>query len=149
VYSVTVESPRVSPAVEIGEIFAMQSPRLPVAGLQWLTVIGASRLAARTSLTCELIVPINDQKFDLVSRTVAGDITQLASVEIDTTGAESVFTIRDAAGKLLVNARVSLDSGVPKKTDSSGQVRFLASPGQHKLYVEAPGNLPIELLITV
>jgi len=149
VYEVKIDAPAVSPALVIGDVFAHASPKFPAAGLQWLTVLGAQRIGARTEIACELIVPLSGQVFDVVSRTIAGDITQLAGVEVAASNGQATFTVYDGNGKTVVGANVSLDGGTPKRTDSQGKVTFTAAPGEHKLYVEMPGSYPIQLTVNV
>lgn len=143
VYEVKVEAPAVSPGIKIGDIFALASPGFPVAGRQWLTVIDRRQLDRRVQLTCELVLPLAGQVFDVISRTIAGGITQLETIETffnENTGEGGVF-IRDAAGKPIVGAKVALDGGVAKATDAEGRVSFPTQHGTHTIYVQAVGYL--------
>jgi len=149
VYEVKLDAPVLSPPLVAGDVFAHASPKFPAAGLRWLTVIGAQRVGERTDIACDLLIPLPGQVFDVVSRTVAGDITQLAGVELAVSNGQATFTVYDAAGKTVVGANVSLDGGTPKRTDAQGKVTFTATAGQHKLYIEIPGSYPMQLTVNV
>lgn len=61
----------------------------------------------------------------------------------------ATFTVLDENKRGIVGARVSLDGGAPKTTDSLGQVRFVAVAGVHEVAIEAPGYVPMTLQVTL
>ena len=148
-YVLTIDASPVEPAVIIGEVIALQSPRLPQAGLWPVTVITAERINAATKLLAELLIAQPNLVFDLISRTIAGDITQLPAVEVAFANGIAKFTIVDATGKPLTAARCTLDGVTPLRTDNQGVVRFPATPGAHVLSVEAAGYQPFSLPFTL
>jgi hypothetical protein len=145
VFEVVIDESLVDEPLRIGEVFATASPRLPESGLQWLTVIAAPRLGRRSSLTCELVLPIAGQVFDIVSRTTASGATQLPAFEVSSEGNQHTITVYDATGKPVKNARVSIDGAPPLLSNAQGKVTFTAARGRHVAYVELPGKLPVEM----
>jgi hypothetical protein len=134
--------------VRQGDVVPVKSPRLPD-GWWPVTIVAAERLGERYKLTAEWVKPQTGLRYDIVSRTTAGGITQLPGIEVAFANGVATLTIDDGAGKLLIGASVSLDGGAPKKTDSQGAVSFTAAIGTHTLYVSAPGYQPFSMSILV
>ena len=150
-YELTIECSGATSAawpVRQGDVIPISSPRLP-AGWWPVTVIAAERIGERYKLVAEWLKPLAGLRYDVLSRTVAGGITQLAAVEAAFSNGTATFTITDATGKVIVGASVSLDGATPKKTDAAGKVSFQASAGLHKLYVSAPGYQPFAMTVTL
>ena len=144
-YVLTIDASPVDPPVIEGEVIAVQSPRLPQAGLWPVTVIVGERINAQRKLLAELIIALPSLVFEVVSRTIAGDITQLPAVEVAFANGIATFTIVDGNGKPITNARCTLDRVTPLRTDNQGVVRFPSTPGAHVLSVAASGYQPFSL----
>lgn len=151
VFEVQIDAEIPAQPLREGDVFAMESARFPVAGLQWLTVLAAYRREARLQLMCELIVPQAVQAFDIVSRTVAGGITQLPAVEVEIRDGNVRFTVFGDDGKPLPKVRVSLNGAAAKLSDANGLVIFPkpAVPGLYTLYVYRTGSVPVELPVNI
>lgn len=146
-YVVSIQAEPVLPPVIIGEVIAVRINEPGLAGLWPVTVIVAERINAATKFVAELVAPLPTLAFDIVSRTIAGEITQLEGVEVKSTGTEHQFTVTDDTGKPVLNASVSLDQGQAKRTNAQGIVTFTADHGTHTLYVTKPGKLPVALTV--
>lgn len=72
-----------------------------------------------------------------------------AAVDVSIVGNEATFGVTDQNGSPIIDARVSLDGGAPKKTNAQGKVTFTIVPAtparRHELAVEAPGFTPFIL----
>lgn len=146
-YVLSISASPVTPPVIIGEVITVRIEEPGMIGLWPVTVIAAERISAATKLSAELVIPQPALAFDVLSRTVAGAITQLDGVEVKSSGTEHTFTVTDATGKPVLNALVSIDSSDQKRTNSQGEVKFTASRGRHTLYVTKPGKLPQALTV--
>ncbi|MGL4230068.1 MAG: hypothetical protein ACRCWJ_01760 [Casimicrobium sp.] len=145
VFEIVIEESLVDEPLRIGDVFATKSPRFPEPGLQWLTVIAAPRVGRRSALTCEMVLPIANQAFDIVSRTTASGATQLPAFEISSEGNSHTLTVYDQSNKPVKNARVSIDGAPALLSNAQGKVTFTAGRGVHVAYVELPGKLPVEM----
>lgn len=149
VWLLTIEASAVSPAVRKGDVVPIASPMLP-SGWWPVTILAAERVNGRHKFTAELVIPNAVAQFTVVSRTVAGGVTQLAAVEASITGNTATFTVTDSTGKLMIGAQCSLDGASPRRTDAQGRVSFDGvSAGLHTLYVSAAGYQPFELTVTL
>lgn len=148
-YVLTIDASPVNPPVIIGEVIAIASPRLPYVSVWPVTVIAAERINAATKLIGELLIPQPSLVFEVVSRTIAGGITQLPAVEVAFANGIATFTITDDNGKPLTGARVTLDGVTPLRTDNQGVVRFPSSRGSHVLSVDASGFAPFSLPLVI
>jgi hypothetical protein len=84
------------------------------------------------------------------SYSVALPNTRDASVELEIKDGNLYFTVRDAAGKPVADARVNIDGGPARKTDAKGLVSFPNVPkGEHTLAVQAPGKRAELVTITI
>jgi hypothetical protein len=146
-YVVTIQAAPVTPPVVIGEVVTVRIHEPGLTGLHPVTIISAERISAATKFTTELVLPQPALAFDVVSRTVAGAITQLDGVEVKSTGTEHQFIVTDDAGKPVLNASVSLDQGPARRTNAQGIVTFVADHGTHTLYVTKPGKLPVAITV--
>lgn len=85
----------------------------------------------------------------VTGHSVAVPVTRDAAVEVAVQNGVVTFTVTDQSGTPIAGARVGLDGSAAKRTDELGQVQFTASPGEHKLAVEAPGKVANVLTITL
>lgn len=148
-YVLTIDASPVNPPVIIGDVIGIDSPRLPYVSIWPATIIAAERINAATKLIAELLIPQPSPVFELLSRTIAGDITQLPAVEVAFANGIATFTIVDDNGKPLTGAKVMLDGVTPLRTDNQGIVRFPSSKGAHVLSVEAAGYQPFSLPLVI
>lgn len=151
VYEVQLNVDMVADLARPGDVFALESPKFPVSGLQWLTVIAVYRRGAAATLICELLLPNANQVFDIVSRTVTGDVTQLPSVELEVRDGSVRFTVFDDDGKPLAKTRVSLAGSTVRLTDANGLAVFPKppEPGVYTLYVYRTGSVPVEIPVSI
>jgi hypothetical protein len=69
------------------------------------------------------------------------------SVDVSIRDGIATFAVRDAAGRPIAGARVSLDGSAPKTTDAQGRVRFPSTPGEHELIVQIDGETVFDALV--
>jgi hypothetical protein len=87
------------------------------------------------SVEGEVLLRDPDAQVDLVSRSLGFVKLQSAAIEVSFRNNIATFTIVDEANVPVVDALVSLDSGVAKKTDAEGKVSFETVAGLHRVAV--------------
>jgi hypothetical protein len=75
----------------------------------------------------------------LTSHSIALPSTTEGGIDVTFRNGVATLQLKDNAGKPLAGARVSLDGGLAKITDSQGRVSFVTTRGRHELAVEAKG----------
>lgn len=75
--------------------------------------------------------------------------TRQSSIEVAFDSGVAVITIFDEDRRIIVGARVALDGGLAKMTDSQGHVSFFTTKGLHRLAIEAPGYVPFTMEIVL
>jgi hypothetical protein len=98
---------------------------------------------------CTLEHTIDSPAVVVTAHSVAVPVGLGAGVDIAIANGVATIGVTDEVGKPLLDAWVSLDNGVAKKTDSQGKVQFEVRPStpprKHQLAVEAPGMTPFLL----
>lgn len=85
----------------------------------------------------------------VTAHSVAVPSTTGAGIDVSYDRGVATFTITDKDSKPIVDARVSIDGGVAKRTDARGKVSFTVGRGKHKLAAEAPGYTPFEIEVVL
>jgi len=84
----------------------------------------------------------------VVAHSAALDDLSGESLEIKARNGVVTFTVRDANGRGLPGAKVSLDGDTPKTTDDAGQISFTYSTGgEHEIAIEKEGFLSQSLKV--
>lgn len=140
--------------LRVGQFLELDSPLLPVDGVHMVlrreySVIDAGE---RTDATLRVVTG-TAPALRLLRNTNASEPIPSIVVSADPGAAEIEIEVLDVdTGAPLIDADCTLDDQITRRTDSAGIVRFpkrVATPGQHQLYVVAPGRDPIHYTITV
>jgi hypothetical protein len=130
-----------------GDDVILAHPWLP-AGTALVTDLEEQPLAMTSTLTCRLAAgPLPG----ITLTQQAGAFAPLGAggVSVDYQGGVATLTILDDSSRPLAGARVTLDGGTTRITDSKGQVQFKTSRGAHTISITAAGYADMESEIVI
>lgn len=130
-----------------GDDVVINHPWLP-SGTAMVTDLEEQPLAMTATMTCRIAagsVPI------ITLTKQAGAFAPLGAggVSVDYAAGVATLTILDDSSRPLAGARVTLDGGTTRITDSKGQVQFKTSRGTHAISITAAGYADMESEIVI
>lgn len=125
-------------------VLVQDHPRWPFAGNPYVKIISSTidRSAGFASVRGETV--LSTPRIDVIAHSIGLQNTGVGGIEITFGDGVATITIFDQDGAPFPKAYVSLDGGVPKVTDASGQVKFITVAGSHKVAVAKEGYGPAE-----
>jgi hypothetical protein len=102
-----------------------------------ILAINASQNAKTTQITAEYVE--SNPSVSITAHSVALPDVRSGSLDIEFRNGIATVRATDVDGRPIKDARVSLDGGIPHRTDFDGQASFIATRGAHSLLIEAAG----------
>jgi hypothetical protein len=147
-WSITAQiPPAVARRLMPGDDVTLSHPWLP-SGSALVTDLEEQPLAMTATITCRMAAgPL--PAITLTQQAGAFAPLGAGGVSVDYQGGVATLTILDDSSRPLSGARVTLDGGTTRITDSKGQVQFKTSRGAHTIRITAPGYADMESEIVI
>ena len=130
-----------------GDDVILAHPWIP-AGTALVTDLEEQPLAMTATLTCRMVAG-PAPTLTLTKQASAFAPLGAGGVSVDYRNGVATLTILDETSRPLAGAKVTLDGGTTRITDSKGQVQFTTSRGSHSIAIEATGYAPMESEIAI
>jgi hypothetical protein len=136
-----VEFPCADRKIAPGQWSTLQSiPGWQIEGDPTVMVMGTTPDEESKTVACTGVAVLSVPTVTVTAHSVALPTTRDAGVEVAVKDGVATIVVKDKEDRPVLGARVNVDGGAAKTTDANGVVRFPATPGPHRVAIQAPGK---------